>query len=311
MISYINKAVIKDMYEVGFPIKKISLKLNIKFEYIKQYIIQENIQLKYEKFDNTKIQEIVQYYNLGIGLKTLGKRYGVNTNRFSKHIDNLRLDSNRMIEFNYNIFDEINTKHKAYWLGFMYADAYNSNRFLRIGLADKDRDHIEKFCDFIGYPKELIATDKKNISTVCIYSKHLCDVLTGLGCHKAKSFTIKYPEFLSEEFNSHFIRGVFDGDGSLYSCKKDRVDYVISIAGTKELLERISDMISQKTGIISKIKYISKTENNTYEIKVLGNKRVQKVMSYIYFDSESDIRMQRKFDKNIILNEFLKQKRHE
>src|SRR5579863_1325734 len=47
---------------------------------------------------------------------------------------------------NENIFDEINTEEKAYWLGFLYADGNVSktNR-TRLSLAEEDREIVDKF----------------------------------------------------------------------------------------------------------------------------------------------------------------------
>lgn len=42
-----------------------------------------------------------------------------------------------------NFFHEINTEEKAYWLGFMYADGYVTNRTMGIKLQESDSSHLE------------------------------------------------------------------------------------------------------------------------------------------------------------------------
>ena len=57
-----------------------------------------------------------------------------------------------MVNYNRHIFDTIDTKEKAYWLGFIVADGYlnDSKHMLRIKLGDIDKKHLEKFIIFLG-----------------------------------------------------------------------------------------------------------------------------------------------------------------
>ncbi len=56
---------------------------------------------------------------------------------------------------NIDIFNEIDTEEKAYWLGFLYADGcVMDNHIFKLTLSDQDEDHLIKFCKFIGYEKE-------------------------------------------------------------------------------------------------------------------------------------------------------------
>ena len=58
--------------------------------------------------------------------------------------------------YNHNYFENIDTKEKAYWLGFIYADG-NVNKAgstLRINLQGKDHLHLAKFNKHIYPPEE-------------------------------------------------------------------------------------------------------------------------------------------------------------
>ncbi|MBC8427393.1 MAG: hypothetical protein H8D97_00730 [Proteobacteria bacterium] len=53
---------------------------------------------------------------------------------------------------NEEYFNNIDTKEKAYWLGFIYADGSVSqenskDKRLEIGLSSKDEKHLQKFAD--------------------------------------------------------------------------------------------------------------------------------------------------------------------
>ena len=53
----------------------------------------------------------------------------------------------------YNIFEDINTAEKAYWLGFLAADGCNyqrkQNATISLRLSQKDINHLEKFKKFL------------------------------------------------------------------------------------------------------------------------------------------------------------------
>ena len=51
---------------------------------------------------------------------------------------------------NENIFQQIDSNNKAYWLGFLAADGSVKGNELSIGLSSKDRGHLAKFLTFIG-----------------------------------------------------------------------------------------------------------------------------------------------------------------
>ena len=44
-------------------------------------------------------------------------------------------------------FSKIDDEHKAYWIGFLMADGYNSGKYIRIDIQDKG--HLEKLRDKI------------------------------------------------------------------------------------------------------------------------------------------------------------------
>ena len=67
------------------------------------------------------------------------------------------------IEINY--FKEINTKEKAYWLGFIYADGYitKDRDILRFGIeiSKKDEILIDRICQAVGFNSDYKANIKQ------------------------------------------------------------------------------------------------------------------------------------------------------
>ena len=77
-------------------------------------------------------------------------------------------DTWRKVKVNEDYFEIIDTEHKAYWLGFLYADGYVSNTCstVELGLQEKDYDHLVKLkksleCDY-KIAKKIKKTKIKN-----------------------------------------------------------------------------------------------------------------------------------------------------
>lgn len=148
----------------------------------------------------------------------------------------------RKYTLNEEFFDELNEK-SAYWLGFLYADGYVRKRKsseLRLKLKEDDKSHIEKFNNDLGSnsPIKYYSDGKSNSCYVSINSNKLVSKLFELGCVQNKTQEIRLPN-IPNEFINHFIRGYFDGDGSIYKVKKLPNSYKITICSNNEFVNDI------------------------------------------------------------------------
>ena len=126
----------------------------------------------------------------------------------------------RKYKLNENFFDILNEK-SAYWLGFFYADGYvrmkdGKSGELKLKLKDTDKCHIEKFLKHIECDKPIKCgvDNKSKFCSVTVYSNLLVNKLFELGCFNNKTQKIRLPNLESNLMN-HFVRGYFDGDGSI------------------------------------------------------------------------------------------------
>jgi intein/homing endonuclease len=160
------------------------------------------------------------------------------------------------IDFNESFFETIDSEEKAYWLGFIAADGCilivnkNSNPSYRlsIGLSEKDLNHLEKFKKSIELNHKLYKRENKynykdqlsiKISYhIRIHSKKMFNDLLDKGITPRKSLTLKPPLNVPEDLIRHWIRGYFDGDGSV-GIRKNIDTLSIQLSGTKEVLEFI------------------------------------------------------------------------
>lgn len=212
------------------------------------------ILLNFYHMDLNISKEIIDLFtNKGVSIKKLSKIYHFNQGTISN-----MLKSNGIkvvpheIKINENIFDEIDTEEKAYWLGFLYADGTISSqspnkrsRFeVKLALKYSDISHLKKFNVFMEYKGMNLKAISQN-STLgikwAISNKHLWETLNNLGCVPKKSLILKYPDisiFKNKNFIFDFIRGYNDGDGCIsYSVCNDKVSPSVSMVGTRDFYQ--------------------------------------------------------------------------
>ncbi len=165
---------------------------------------------------------------------------------------------------NEKYFEEINTSNKAYWLGFIAADGYvgagKGNMILGIELSRKDRKHLEKLKKEVEYEGPIydrkITIKNYNYSTYYLSALKICSYrmvedLARHGIMKNKTKILKRPN-IDEKYYRHWIRGLFDGDGSISMSKKRKLLYG-NFFGTKDVMEFVVENIPG-TNTISKEK---------------------------------------------------------
>ena len=109
----------------------------------------------------------------------------------------------------------------AYVLGFIAADGNicHSGRAHVLHIASDDKDIIEKIRPLMDYEGPIYKKIRGNGKIS--YSLRICDMtifldLQKLNITERKSLTLQ-PPILNKKLVSHFIRGYFDGDGSVFS----------------------------------------------------------------------------------------------
>ena len=146
-----------------------------------------------------------------------------------------------------NFFNKIDTKNKAYWLGFIFADGSVNNRYISIELNAKDHDQLIRLCQIIEIDPnniKLKTRKRKNGKTfdtarVYIPSKIMADDLHKYGAVLNKAKVIRLPKFNTRELTLAFLMGFFDGDGV---ANTHRVT-----SGSKDFLLDVKDYFNIQT----------------------------------------------------------------
>ena len=214
---------------------------------------------------------------------------------------------------NFDFFSDL-TEKSAYWLGFIYADGCieSSRDRLTISLSIKDLEHLKKFQDDIEathkisfnkarYSEKYKYTEKCSIR---ISSKKIKEDLGKLGCEPRKSLTCKFPK-ISNEMIPHFIRGYFDGDGSvsIVKCKNRKYPMLdISIIGTESFLQDLKIILGFSKEKALKIDKRLKSSISIRTLRFSGRFIGEKFYNYIYKDATVFLNRKREKFEEFLLN---------
>lgn len=185
---------------------------------------------------------------------------------------------NRKLSFDETFFDKIDTKEKAYYLGFIFADGTHNKYHFKIKIRKKDREVVDRFKKAIR-AEQIVYKYGKDVSfRIC--SKLICDQLDKVGCPANKSLILRYPK-IDKYFNKDFIRGVFDGDGCF--SKNGRWEIV---GGSHQFLTEIKNILENECDITMKCAIRTKGRKNPLTtIYVDKAEYLIKIYHYLYDDT--------------------------
>lgn len=153
-------------------------------------------------------------------------------------------------------FKTIDTQEKAYVLGLYYSDGYvaKSERFTGISLHIQDAKILYKIEELFPFLYTSIDRTKANVVSLRCNQIAYCSDLIANGVLPRKSYenrlSLSMPN-INKELIPHFIRGFFDGDGSVYFNKgNSKNSKVCTFTGVcHNLLFAIRDVLTQE-GIV-------------------------------------------------------------
>lgn len=242
------------------------------------------------KYSEETIQEIIKLRASGKSVTEIGKILNLDRTAVSRNLKKLGIDTSRNTLIK-NIFHQIDTEEKAYWLGFLYADGYVSKyNQIEVSLTLKDEEHLEKLKKFVNTNTNIFKDDHRCRLLFC--SKELANDLASLGCVNNKSLILTFPteEQVPQKLLRHFLRGYVDGDGCLCCTSKTQA---FSITSTKEFFD---GMLKRTGWDITKCNYYPSGKAITWRC----HKDVMpQYLKYLYDDAK--IYLNRKYEKYKIL----------
>lgn len=289
--------------------KKNILNFSKIINYIPPYKRKKPILTKEDK------KEIIDNYYLSTA-SDLAKKYNCSKSSITKvwAENNLSGKTCRVYYSDFDYFETINSKDKAYFLGLIASDGCIFRRkghqsLMTISLKENDRYILELFKNCLNSENPVSDSPKEMVS-FAITSDKMCDDLEKYGLKERKTYGFKYKN-IPFEYMNHFIRGYFDGDGSI-SITKNNYDnlsnYSIRITSNPDILKQFKKHL-EELGIkiyLSKDNRVEKYTNGyqPYNLAITGTESKYNFINYIYGNCDN-YKLSRKFDKcKIFLNKY-------
>lgn len=303
------KGILEEYYS-GVPSKDLESKYNLKKGTIGYFRKKMNLP-KYQKYTDSMFEKIIEEHINGKLMKDIEKEYGINNSTIydymRKHNIEYKNEHGRKNFFNQSYFHNIDNEHKAYWLGFIYADGsiYNTgsgntkiNR-MSINISNKDVALLHKICEDMEYedPKIKVYTPCEStygtnlMARVDFTSVKLCADLQSWGVRPNKTGTLTSLPDIPEDLIRHFIRGFFDGDGSIVG----KPYYTFSIIGDTPFLTEIQNILMEECSL-NKTKLCAYPHKSVdiFDLVYGGRIQVGRIFNYLY--KNATIYLSRKYE---------------
>lgn len=229
------------------------------------------------------------YIHEGLNICQLAREYAVTEAAIRKRLlaQGVRLKTQSEAQTKRRLdacfFDNIDSERKAYWLGFLLADGCvrdepGKQPTIFVDLAQEDAGHLQALlvdlrCDtHVGFYRDKSAY-------ISIRSARLAEGLARHGCIPRKTRVVKFPGTVPRELYPHFVRGYFDGDGSVYYSRSLQ-NWYMNIAGTSAFVERVRDILVEACGAYPVRP--QRTGAFTYQIQFGGRRQVLRILRWLY-----------------------------
>lgn len=200
---------------------------------------------------------------------------------------------NRKHKFDLGYFSKTDSAETSYWSGFIYADGtllkYEHTDALILVIGKQDAAHVRKFAASIGYGGPVEEVDGFNGGKGSVRVRLYGPLAAGLmrfGVVPRKSKVWKTPA-LSDVELPHFLRGWFDGDGTI---RDRRHKEEFRITGNQAGVLFYRDAL-HRLGYDGSSRF--EQTNGSWKLCIPGRLQVLKVRSLI----NGDVRLERKWSK--------------
>jgi len=201
----------------------------------------------------------------------------------------------------------INENNSLYWyvLGLLASDGH-LGRFNEISFFQKDLSFIKKVQKWIHHNGVIYG---KSIGVIHINSAFLHTKLIEKGFSSDKRYTIPFIKAPNSYLQWLFIRGLFDGDGSLYfkyiSGVMEGLSWQIC-SGSENMTNGLYSFLNSEGIKCHKEKRKSSVGNTYYHIAVRSKEPIIKLFSLLYNNESIEYKLPKKYGKFLKLLELFK-----
>lgn len=198
-----------------------------------------------------------------------------------------------------NYFKQQN-HNMAYILGLLASDGSISKKenLISIVLKSEDSELLKKIAietkvsrpldNFFGNNTQNYYTSFRN------WSKTWKDDLQHYGIVPQKTFTLTPPDLLLPEYRIDYIRGYFDGDGSIYSVESQNRVFFEVTGASKPLIDWIRNELLNNYHILLNKESKEIKDNGTIMYKIKIGSKEELIKLYNLFYSNDSLYLERK-----------------
>ncbi len=248
---------------------------------------------------------LIQEYIEGKDAVTLASQYHVHSSIIYSRLEKMGIDRRRsgdvrrQYHFNERYFCMLGSANPCYWLGFLFADGSISevSNALRVNLQASDAAHLQALLidlEATSHQVRYKVTSGHSVAGIALTSLYLRQDLASWGMALPKNERQIPP--MPQEFKRHFIRGYFDGDGSISVHRTiKREAWKASIVSTSRwMVEQIASAILEEDIPCS---IYSPTNTNLWYLSTGGN-QVKRFGRWLYTDASRYLtRKKERFDE--------------
>ena len=255
------------------------------------------------------VSVLIEEYLNGSSLAALSRKYNISAYRVKSLLQKNNIvirsrneqnkyspQNQRKYYINDNYFDNIDCEDKAYLLGFLAADGtIQPDGSVKIALSSVDKELLIKFQTVLetNYPiRDSITKDGFNVSTFVFRSSNIREQLTKYNIVRNKTYTYSFPNTLSDKYFASFIKGYWDGDGTV--CMNGGYPRTSLCSYQKKFLEDVIDKLEKFYGI-PKVNVYQKKNSNTWYFQY--SKESSKKLYELFYSKPTYLFLERKYLK--------------
>ena len=263
---------------------------------IQHHMNKHGLTKKRISWSKEELKLLKENYRLNPHVYTLFPNRSISSvNHKGSRLSLIRQNRKRVYTLNYDFFKNWKPE-MAYILGLFFSDGNvgSDKRQANIHLHKNDYHILEKISKIMETNRPV--KTYSDASYLRIDSKIIVNDLINLGCVPRKSLILKFPK-IKDKFLSHFVRGYFDGDGSIYFNKPNTIK--ISFIGTKIFLEELQ-MKLHKLLVLKR--HPIRKDRTFYLFEYYGDD-ARKLCEWMYKNSKGLYleRKKNRFDKHIMM----------
>ena len=255
--------------------------------------------------DAKLINESIDFYNQGNSMSSTCKKFHTTSGTLKKIFKERNIyirnrseqcvleNIKRTKDINHFYFDTVNNEN-SYYLGFLAADGTvrKDRNEIKVGLSKVDKEFLINFKNKLQSEKEVkdyITTKGFEVSEFCFSSLNIKTQLAKYGIVPNKTYKGLDLNLIPELFKLPFIKGFFDGDGSIVYNKNTKQVKISFTSHTKEFLKQINEYFENQGHI-----YRDK-RSDVYELEFSTNPSLR--ILYLFYETIKSPCLARKYNK--------------